>query len=131
MLKPEIGDRGYVLGKGLSAVTGAINRVDMEVIGCVDISRRTFFIGSDVNHILNGPPSVGRLEKVTSKSTPTPSAPPVALTDPLTLPARAPEAKKGASGSVAMACFPTGLFVTVTASPCFYSQESINDMMLN
>lgn len=97
----------------------------MEVIGCVYVSADKLRMRSDKNHVLNGPPSVGRLEKETSKSTPTPLAPLIALMLPLTLPLSDPEVKKEFSGSTATASFPRGLFVTVIASPSFYWRELV------
>ena len=83
----------------------------------VDCHSVSFESQISLGDLRNGPPLVGRLEKVTWNETPMPLGFAVAETEPLTLPRGSSGLKNSFSGRVATYIAPGGLSSTTVALP--------------
>lgn len=113
------------MGERDGAVPVGGDRGDVEVVGYIISVNNDAIWGGGLTKrkdIRNGPPSLGRLESLYVYTTPSPDSAATAVTSPSIFPPSGYAGLNQASaGRTALYTTPTGLLLTMVASPSFYT----------
>jgi len=92
-------DEGVKMSQSAGAAAGGVDRHSMDVVNYI-VQRKSLQSGGQYSR--NGPPEVGRLEKLMVKATPTPPGPAVAEMPPFTFPRGSEGLKNSTAGRAAV-----------------------------